>query len=51
VFKLLSLPAEAREELLNLLGEGSAEIGPGAGELLMERLSGASGSNLEHRAN
>lgn len=51
VFKLLSLPAEAREELLNLLGEGSAEIGPGAGELLMERLSGASGRNVEHRAN
>lgn len=51
VFKLLSLPAEAREELLNLLGEHSADIGPSAGEILMERLSEGRTRAVEGRAN
>lgn len=38
VFKLLSLPPEAREELLDLLGASSPENGEDAGEIVMERL-------------
>lgn len=38
VFKLLSLPSEAREELLNLLGEPGEDLPLNAGEIVMERL-------------
>jgi hypothetical protein len=39
VFKLLSLPAEAREELLNLLGDPLAKNAAQTGEILLEHLA------------
>jgi hypothetical protein len=39
VFKLLSLPAEAREELLNLLGEPLEQGAARTGEILLEHLA------------
>jgi hypothetical protein len=51
VFKLLSLPSEAREELLSLLGEAETRIGPDAGQIVMERLHESSRRDAPESAN